>query len=138
MTKTPRTWEDVERMPDDGNRYEWIGGRLYMTPAPVTRHQRISKRLQSALMRILEHPGHGETFQAPCLVGFPGTDDRVQPDLLFISNRRRGSTHEAASANTGSWIRTGTWWMCGASGKPRGTSASRGRCLSGLGPGGWA
>ena len=28
-------------MPDDGNRYEFIGGRLYMTPAPVTRHQRV-------------------------------------------------------------------------------------------------
>ena len=29
MTKAPRTWEDVERMPDDGNRYEWIGERLF-------------------------------------------------------------------------------------------------------------
>ena len=39
--QTPRMWEDVLRMPDDGNRYEFIGGRLYVTPAPVTRHQRI-------------------------------------------------------------------------------------------------
>ena len=63
QTEAPRTWEDVERMPEDGNRYESIGGRLYMTPAPATRHQRISKRLQSALMQILEHrdypPGNG-------------------------------------------------------------------------------
>ncbi len=29
MNKAPRTWEDVERMPDDGNRYEWIGERLF-------------------------------------------------------------------------------------------------------------
>ena len=36
-------------MPDDGNRYEFIGRRLYMTPAPVTRHQRISKRMWGAL-----------------------------------------------------------------------------------------
>ena len=90
QTEAPRTWEDVERMPEDGNRYESIGGRLYMTPAPATRHQRISKRLQSALMQILEHAGHGEVFQAPCLVEFPGTGDRVQPDLLFVSNERRG------------------------------------------------
>ena len=60
QTRAPATWEDVERMPDDGNRYEFIGGRLYMTPAPVTRHQRVSKRLQLALVRLLEHPGHGE------------------------------------------------------------------------------
>ena len=39
QTQAPTTWEDVLRMPDDGNRYEFIGGRLYMTPAPVTRHR---------------------------------------------------------------------------------------------------
>ena len=89
QTETPTTWEDVLRMPDDGNRYEFIGGRLYVTPAPVTRHQRISKRLQAALMRVLEDAGHGEVFGAPFLVEFPGTGDRVQPDLLFVSDERR-------------------------------------------------
>ena len=87
--QTPKTWEDVLRMPDDGNRYEFIGGRLYVTPAPVTRHQRISKRLQAALMRILEDAGRGEVFYAPFLVEIPGTGDRVQPDLLFVSDERR-------------------------------------------------
>ena len=29
-------------------------------------------------------------LSAPLLVQFPGTDDRVQPDLLFISHERRG------------------------------------------------
>jgi len=76
-------------MPDDGNRYEFIGGRLYMTPAPVTRHQRILGRLWSALLRILVDSGRGEVFSAPLLVEFPGTGDRVQPDLLFVSNERR-------------------------------------------------
>ncbi len=90
QTRAPATWEDVERMPDDGNRYEFIGGRLYMTPAPVTRHQRVSKRLQLALVRLLEETGHGEVFYAPCLVEFPSTSDRVQPDLLFVSNERQG------------------------------------------------
>ncbi|MCY4571233.1 MAG: Uma2 family endonuclease [Gemmatimonadetes bacterium] len=94
QTKAPRTWEDIERMPEDGNRYESIGGRLYMTPAPATRHQRISKRLQQALMGILEHAGHGEMFYAPCLVEFPETGDRVQPDLLFVSNERQGIIRE--------------------------------------------
>ncbi len=89
QTQTPKTWEDVLRMPDDGNRYEFIGGRLYVTAAPVTRHQRISKRLQAALMRVLEDPGYGEVFATPFLVEFPGIGDRVQPDLLFISHARR-------------------------------------------------
>ena len=85
----PKTWEDVLRMPDDGNRYEFIGGRLYVTAAPVIRHQRISRRLQAALMRILQDAGRGEVFYAPCLVEFPGTVDRVQPDLFFVAEERR-------------------------------------------------
>ena len=76
-------------MPDDGNRYECIGGRLYVTPAPVTRHQRVLMRLWSALLRILVDSGRGEVFCVPLLVEFPGTDDRVQPDLLFVSDERR-------------------------------------------------
>ena len=94
QTTAPTTWEDVLRMPDDGNRYEFIGGRLYVTAAPITRHQRISKRLEMALIPILEHAGRGEVFDAPCLVEFPGTGDRVQPDILFVSNERRGIIKE--------------------------------------------
>ncbi len=89
QTQAPTTWEDVLRMPDDGNRYEFIGGRLYMTPAPATRHQRVLMRLWSALLRILMDSGHGEVFSGPLMVEFPGTGDRVQPDLLFVSNERR-------------------------------------------------
>ncbi len=94
QTTMPVTWEEVERMPDDGNRYEFIAGRVYMTPAPRLRHQRISVHLQRALMRILEDPGHGVVFQAPCLVAFPGTQDRVQPDLSFVSRARFGTLTE--------------------------------------------
>ena len=89
QTQAPTTWEDVLRMPDDGNRYEFIGGRLYMTPAPVTRHQRVLRGLWLALWRVLMDSGHGEVFSAPLLVEFPGTGDRVQPDLLFVSSERR-------------------------------------------------
>ena len=78
------TWEDVLRMPDDGNRYEFIGGRLYMTPAPAIRHHRVSERLQSALRRALEARGHGEVFYAPVLVEFPGKENRTLPELWCI------------------------------------------------------
>ena len=89
QTQAPTTMEEFLRMPEDGNRYEFIGGRLYVTPAPATRHQRVSKRLQRMLIRVLEDPGHGEVFAAPLLVELPGTGDLVQPDLLFVSDERR-------------------------------------------------
>ena len=94
QTTAPTTWEDVLRMPDDGNRYEFIGGRLYVTAAPVVRHHRVTERLQSVLRRVLQVPGYGEVFYAPVLVEFPGTVDRVQPDIFFVSNERRGIVGE--------------------------------------------
>ena len=84
------TWQDVQQMPDDGNRYEAIEGDLYMTPAPTYRHQRVSWRLGKALDRLLEEPGHGVVVQAPFGVEFPATGEGVQPDFLFVSEARRG------------------------------------------------
>jgi len=89
MALSQITWQDVQQLPDDGNRYEAIEGELYVTPAPSIRHQRIAKRLMLALHRLLEEPGHGELFFAPTGVEFPATEEGVQPDLLFVSNERR-------------------------------------------------
>ncbi len=41
LTTHPLTCDDLARMPDDRNRYEIIGGELYVTPAPTPRRQRI-------------------------------------------------------------------------------------------------
>ncbi|MFW6083934.1 MAG: Uma2 family endonuclease [Gemmatimonadota bacterium] len=84
------TWDDVQQLPDDGNRYEAIEGGLYMTPAPSVRHQRILFRLQRELAVLLVDSGHGEILFAPVGVRFPATQEGVQPDILFVSNERRG------------------------------------------------
>ena len=83
------TWQDVQQFPDDGNRYEAIDGELYVTAAPSFRHNRIAHRLAVALNRLLEQPGHGIVCPAPG-VEFPVTQEGVQPDLVFISEARRG------------------------------------------------
>ena len=92
------TWQDVQQMPDDGNRYEAIGGDIYMTPSPTFRHQRVSLRLGIELNRVLEEPGHGLVVGVPVGVEFPATEEGVQPDLLFVSRERFG-------------ILTDTWLM---------------------------
>jgi Uma2 family endonuclease len=47
-------------------------------------------RLQRELARVLVDPGHGELLFAPIGVRFPATQEGVQPDILFVSNERRG------------------------------------------------
>ena len=90
MALSQITWQDVQQLPDDGHRYEAIAGELYVTPAPSLRHQRISMRLTLLLHRLLVEPGLGELIAAPVGVEFPATEEGVQPDLVFVSNARRG------------------------------------------------
>jgi Uma2 family endonuclease len=88
MVSTSITWQDVLLMPEDGNRYEAIGGALYVTPPPRFRHQAIARNLVAALLPILQESGLGELLFAPVGVEFPNTQEGVQPDILFISNER--------------------------------------------------
>jgi len=90
MALSQITWQDVQQLPDDGNRYEAIGGELHVTPAPSVRHQRISKRLERALYALVEDAGRGEVLHAPVGVHFPATEEGVQPDLVVVSAERRG------------------------------------------------
>lgn len=89
------TWQDVQQIPDDGNRYEAIDGDLYMTPAPSIRHHRLTRALYDALKPLLHKPEYGELFWAPVGVEFPATGEGVQPDFMFVSNERRGIIGEA-------------------------------------------
>ena len=90
MALSQITWQDVQQLPDDGHRPEAIEGELYVTPAPTSRHQRISMRLTLLLNRLLVEAGHGELFCAPIGVEFPTTQEGVQPDIFFVSLARRG------------------------------------------------
>lgn len=43
------TYEDYVLFPDDGKRHEIIDGDHYVTPAPKTKHQRVSLNLAVAV-----------------------------------------------------------------------------------------
>jgi Uma2 family endonuclease len=75
------TLADLEAMPDDGRRYELIGGAIVMTPAPGPKHQLISARL----LRLLEDgaPDGHAVLAAPIDLDLPG-EQRVQPDLVVL------------------------------------------------------
>lgn len=82
------TYRDFLKFPDDGKRHELIDGVHYVTPSPVTPHQRTVGNLYYLIRRHLEEHGHGEIFVAPFDVVF-GAFDVVEPDLLYISDARQ-------------------------------------------------
>ena len=78
------TYEDWERLPDDGLRYEVIDGVLHMSPPPNSAHQDVSSRLSYALMHHVYTQNLGYVYAAPRGVLLPGQPVPVQPDLLFV------------------------------------------------------
>ena len=78
------TYEDYAALPDDGRRYEIHDGELSVTPAPGTRHQRISGRLSDLLRAHVQATGLGEVLYAPVDVILTRTSV-VQPDLIYIA-----------------------------------------------------
>ncbi len=81
------TYDDYLALPDDGKKHEIIDGELYMTPAPLTNHQRISGRIEFELRKFVTENKLGEVFYAPLDVVLSMTDI-VQPDILFVSKDR--------------------------------------------------
>lgn len=87
------TYDDYARIPDDGQRHEIIDGEHYAVPAPSRPHQRLSIELGSRLHLFVKHHRLGEVFDAPFDV-LLSKHDIVQPDLLFVSNKRAGISTE--------------------------------------------
>ena len=85
--RLPYSYEDYTALPNDGRRWEVIDGELEVNPAPVPRHQIVSRRLQFELMRVLEEPGIAQIFNAP--IDLILSDGNIlQPDLLVLSRDR--------------------------------------------------
>lgn len=83
----PLTADDLAILPDDGNRYEIIGGTLYVSPSPTYRHQRVSFKLSSVFDAYLTVTCNGQAVAAPMDVRL-SVSDVVQPDLLVVLKDR--------------------------------------------------
>jgi Uma2 family endonuclease len=80
----PFTVADLEAMPDDGNRYELIDGMLFVSPAPLFRHQKMV--LQLAIRLDAACPEGLHVLPAP-LSFRPSDSTELQPDVLVAREK---------------------------------------------------
>jgi len=86
IEKKKYTYEDYLKTPED-ERYELIEGELIMSPSPIPKHQRISRKIEFILEKYVTENELGEVFYAPCDV-YLDDENVIQPDILFISEDR--------------------------------------------------
>jgi Uma2 family endonuclease len=87
LQTTPVTYDDYRTLPDDGQRYEIIGGELLMSPGATFYHQIIVGNLFRELDNYVHKRKLGNIVLAPFDVVLSMTDV-VQPDILYIAKDR--------------------------------------------------
>ena len=86
-TATGLSYDDLADLPqDDHLRRELIDGELYVSPAPIVRHQRAVARIAATLLAHVDRHG-GLVLPAPIDVVF-ADDTAVQPDVVYLSADR--------------------------------------------------
>ena len=82
-TVTPRvSYADLQRMPEDENRYELYDGELYVVAAPLPFHQIVAQRLFLDVHEYTKQHG-GLVFLAPFDIVL-SEYNVVQPDLIYF------------------------------------------------------
>ncbi len=76
-----RVWtlEEVDALPEDGNKYELLYGELFVSPAPGPRHEIVAARLNALLVPYVREHRFGLVFLPRSIVQRKGS--RAEPDL---------------------------------------------------------
>jgi len=82
--KKKLTVRDYELMPQGREILQLIDGDFYMTPAPIFKHQEVSKNIESEFIRFLDKNPVGKIIHSP-LDFYVDRFNVVQPDLVYIS-----------------------------------------------------
>ncbi len=125
----PFTVDDLEGMPDDGNRYELIDGMLHVSPCPVPRHQVVAGELFFLLRLVCPpgllpddgadgrpaRPGHLSCSRTCWSPGRPTSARRTCPSRRSsrsrCCHRRRGSTTSTPRRSAYEKMGVASYWI---------------------------
>ncbi|MDI7188600.1 Uma2 family endonuclease [Leptospira santarosai] len=97
-----KTDQDFAELPE-GTLAQLLEGEIFMVPAPVPEHQRVSGKLFTRLLQYVERKNLGEIFFSPIDV-FLDEHNVVQPDLVYISEEKRSIIGEKRIEGAPDWI----------------------------------
>jgi Uma2 family endonuclease len=84
IERPPRTIMEVYKMLPEGTLAELINGTIYMSPAPLSKHQLISMNLSIEMGHYIRKNKIGHLFAAPYDVYLDENENVVQPDVVVV------------------------------------------------------
>ncbi|EKP05478.1 putative restriction endonuclease [Leptospira kirschneri str. 2008720114] len=97
-----KTEKDFAKLPE-GTLAELLEGEIFMVPAPIPEHQRVSAELHFSLMQYVRKKTNGVAL-ASLIDVFLDEHNVVQPDLIFISQARSFIIQEKRIEGAPDWI----------------------------------
>ncbi len=85
QVKTKLTAEEFFRIYPEESRIELIDGEVYEMLAPTPKHQRIVRKMLSAIGRYVDILSVGDVYPSPIDVVFD-EENVLQPDIVYISD----------------------------------------------------
>ena len=82
----PWTLQELDRLPDDGNRYEVVWGELYVTPAPSNTHEMVAAELSRVLGPYVQANGLGIVLHPRAVI--QRQKSQLEPDLMVRARWR--------------------------------------------------
>ena len=87
----PRTIMEVYKNLPEGTLAELIENVIYMSPSPVTNHQKVLQSIFRRLSETIEDHKRGDVIIAPFDVYLDEVANAVQPDIVVILNDNKGN-----------------------------------------------
>lgn len=84
IERPPRTMMELYEMLPEGTLAELIDNQIYMSPAPLFKHQKTIQSIFKELDKIIEEKGKGSIIVAPFDIKLDKTQNSVQPDIIVI------------------------------------------------------
>jgi Uma2 family endonuclease len=94
IERPPRTMMEVYEMLPEGTLAELIDNQIYMSPAPVFKHQKTIQAILKELDKLVEDKGKGTVIVAPFDIKLDKSRNSVQPDIIVILKSNQNQINE--------------------------------------------
>jgi Uma2 family endonuclease len=94
IDRPPRTLMEVYEMLPEGTLAELIENQIYMSPAPLFKHQKTIQSIFKELDKTVEEKGKGTVIVAPFDIKLDKSRNSVQPDIIVILKSNQNQINE--------------------------------------------